>query len=161
MKTAKKRSQMQEKSTAKDFNAKVVIASGAKWNAKGDVRNDRFLIECKTTEKEYFSVTANIWEKIADEATRDHMRIPLLAVDLEYCGMRLIVFRLKDFDKEKHPLLPNPMIAMYGKKSFRVTMKPFWEKSETFVPFTICGNKINELCCMKLSDFLNEFKEEF
>jgi hypothetical protein len=159
MKTIKKKSQQQEKSTAKLFNARVVVASGAKWNAKGDVRNSKFLIECKTTGKKYFSVTAKIWEKIAEEALRDHMRIPLLAIDLEYCGSRLIVFRLKDFDRSVHPQFPNPAIGV--QKSFRVTMSPFWDECKTFVPFTICGESINELCCMNLPDFLNEFKEEF
>lgn len=36
----KKRSQKQEKSTAKEFNAKTVVASGAKWGGMN------FLIEC-------------------------------------------------------------------------------------------------------------------
>ena len=76
MKTVKRRSQKQEKSVAKDFNARTVVASGAKWGAKGDVRNDKFLIECKTTEKDYYSLTANVWEKIEREAITDHMRTP-------------------------------------------------------------------------------------
>ena len=64
MKTVKRRSQLQEKSVAKDFNAKVTVASGALWGMKADVRNEKFLIECKTTEKDYYSLTAKVWEKI-------------------------------------------------------------------------------------------------
>ena len=64
MKTVKRRSQKQEKSVAKDFNANVTVASGAFWGMKADVRNDKFLIECKTTEKDYYSLTAKVWEKI-------------------------------------------------------------------------------------------------
>ena len=64
MKTVKKRSQIQEKSVAKDMGAKTVVASGAMWFSKGDVRNDKFLIECKTTEKDFYSITIKVWEKI-------------------------------------------------------------------------------------------------
>ena len=72
MKTVKRRSQKQEKSVAKDFNARMTVASGALWGMKGDVRNDKFLIECKTTEKGYYSVTNKVWEKIEDEEKRSN-----------------------------------------------------------------------------------------
>ena len=61
---ARKKSQLQEKSVAKEFNAKTVIASGSLWFANSDVRSDKFLIECKTTDKDYYSLTAKVWEKI-------------------------------------------------------------------------------------------------
>lgn len=97
MKTLKRRSQKQEKSVAKDFNAKVTVASGAKWGMKADVRNDMFLIECKTTEKDYYTLNASVWEKIEQEAIRDHLRIPLMVIDLEDKD-RVVVYRPQDFD---------------------------------------------------------------
>ena len=78
----RKISQKQEKSVAKDLSARTVVASGALWNAKADVRNSQFLVECKTTSKDYYTITAKVWEKICKEANRDRMREPLLVIDL-------------------------------------------------------------------------------
>lgn len=78
----KKISRKQEKSVADEVEGKTVIASGALWGFKGDVRTDKWLIECKTTEKDYYTVTAKVWEKIAKEALKDHCREPMLVIDL-------------------------------------------------------------------------------
>lgn len=78
----RKISQKQEKSVAKDLDAKVVVASGALWNAKADVRNSQFLVECKTTSKDFYTITSKVWDKICKEANRDGMREPLLVIDL-------------------------------------------------------------------------------
>lgn len=99
MKTVKRRSQKQEKGVAKSFNAKTTPASGAKWAQKGDVRNEKFLIECKTTEKDFYSITTKVWEKIHLEAMKDHGRIPLLIIDLHDTD-RYVVFRPQDFSTE-------------------------------------------------------------
>ena len=96
MKTVKRRSQKQEKSVAKMFNAKQVIASGSLWFADSDVRNDLFLIECKTTEKDFYSITTKVWEKIEEEALKDGMRRPLLIVDLRDKD-RYVVFNPNQF----------------------------------------------------------------
>lgn len=97
MKTVKRRSQKQEKSVAKDFDARTVVASGALWGAKGDVRNDKFLIECKTTQKDFYAVSTKVWEKIEEEALKDRMRIPLLVVDL-HDSDRYVIFNPNQFD---------------------------------------------------------------
>lgn len=94
----KRRSQKQEKSVAKELNAKVQIASGAFWGNKADVRSKMFLIECKTTSKDYFNLTNKIWEKISLEAMRDKLRIPLLIVDLRD-SERYVIFNPQDFDE--------------------------------------------------------------
>ena len=78
----KKKSQLQEKRVAKDLDARTVVASGALWCSKGDVRHDDFLVECKTTENPYYSLTMKVWEKIEKEATRDGLRVPLMCVDV-------------------------------------------------------------------------------
>ena len=93
----KKKSQLQEKSVAKDLNAKTVVASGALWGSKGDVRHDEFLVECKTTEKPYYSLTMKVWEKIEKEAVRDGLRIPLMCVDTNNGEDRYAVFLEKHF----------------------------------------------------------------
>lgn len=141
----KKRSQRQEKSTAKAFNAKTVVASGAKWGAKGDVRNDKFLIECKTTKKSFYTLTAKTWEKIEREAIRDHLRIPLMVIDLEDKD-RVVVFRPQDFN-----VLITSVIANTP-KSVRIYYEEFM--------FRICGEKYNVLKCMPYKDFKDKYKEE-
>lgn len=141
----KKRSQKQEKSTAKEFNAKTVVASGAKWGAKGDVRNDKFLIECKTTKRSFYTLTAKTWEKIEREAIRDHLRIPLMVIDLED-KYRVVVFRPQDFNVLETSIIANTP------KSVRIYYEDFM--------FRICGEKYNVLKCMTYKDFKDKYREE-
>lgn len=158
MKTVKRRSQKQEKSVAKQFNAKVTVASGALWGMKSDVRNDKFLIECKTTEKDYYSLTATVWEKIEQEATRDHLRIPLMVIDLEDRD-RVVVFRPQDFD----PSINRSCFQREIPKSIRVRADYFG--CDEFGDYTsmlvthICGKKNNVLCLMLQKDFEETYKE--
>lgn len=163
MRTVKRRSQKQEKSVAKDFNARVTVASGALWGMKGDVRNDKYLIECKTTEKEYYSLTAKVWEKIEEEAVRDRMRTPIMVIDVEDRD-RLVVFNPKNFQTP----LPQPFDCTSDgiKKSFRVSLKDLEESGEVFEEyvyghmFQICGKKTNMLFCMRSKDFEGYLKKE-
>ena len=168
MSTVKKRSQKQEKSVAKDFNAKPTVASGALWGMKGDVRNSKFLIECKTTSKDYFNITTKLWEKIKTEATRDRMRIPLMVIDLEDTD-RLVVFNPYDFETE----LPTPYDCTYdknrdGKQSYRISIKELdnipKDIDEPYIYgklFIIKGTvKNNMLFFMRMDDFTRHFAEE-
>ena len=155
MLTKKKQSQKQEKSVAKVFDAKVTVASGAFWGMKADCRSDKFLIECKTTGKHYYSLTSSVWEKIEREADRDGMRIPLLVVDLRY-SVRVVVFNPKYFNtsvfsfKEQHK----------PQKSYRLTYNRHHELRCECISFSICGKKVNELQYMHIEDFIDAFKEE-
>ena len=159
MRTIKKRSQLQEKSVAKDFNAKVTVASGALWGMKADVRNDKFLIECKTTEKDYYSLTSKVWEKIEQEAIKDHLRIPLMVIDLDDRD-RVVVFRPQDFD------LPIDTRCFQSEipKSIRVRADMFgydeFGDYSSMLVTHICGKKNNVICLMLQKDFEEQFKEE-
>lgn len=164
MKTVKKRSQKQEKSVAKDFNAKPTVASGALWGQKGDVRNSKILVECKTTEKDYYTLTAKVWEKISEEATRDHLRIPLMVIDLEDRD-RVVVFNPNDFKTT----IPEPYDCTYNgdnQKSFKVSVNELLESEKDLGEyiygrlFVICGKKKNVLCFMRHKDFEDNYKEE-
>ncbi len=160
MPSVKKRSQKQEKSVAKDFNAKVTVASGALWGAKGDVRNDKFLIECKTTSKSWYSLTAKTWEKIEQEAIRDHMRIPLMVIDLEDRD-RVVVFRMKDFSDVPVRTVIKPHKPQ---QSVRIMASDLgYDDHKDYIRirvFVICGEKENVLCSMLQKDFEESFKEE-
>jgi len=115
--TDKRRSQKQEKSVAKAFNAKTTPASGAKWGQKADVRNEDYLIECKTTQKDFYTITTKVWEKIRTEAIKDHGRIPLLVIDLRDKD-RYVVFRPQDFDHKVNTYECAPHVHG-GFKSFK------------------------------------------
>ena len=159
MKTGKKRAQIQEKSVAKDMGAKTVVASGAMWNAKGDVRNDKFLIECKTTEKDFYSITTKVWEKISLEADKDGMRIPLLFVDLRDTD-RYVVFNPNDFSVQVNTYEIVPHVHG-GCKSYR--FKGYTEE-ELPLLFSLTPVKMNKknhiLMVMKYADFRKQFEEE-
>lgn len=132
---------------AKQLNAKTTVASGAKWGMKADVRSDKYLVECKTTEKDYYSLTAKVWEKIELEAIRDHLRIPLMMIDLED-KYRLVVFRPQDFDMDYMGQMN------VSQKSYKIT-KDLVEDGEHI--FQICGKKNTVLCCMHISDFVMNY----
>ena len=160
MKTVKRRSQKQEKSVAKKFNATLTAASGALGGMKGDVRSDKDLIECKTTEKDYYTLTAKVWEKIQEEAIQDHMRTPLMVIDLKDTD-RYVVFRPKDFNKSMvSPLLSSVQVN----KSVRITSTMVGEmETGDYIhsqQFILSGKQNNVLCVMMYKDFEEEFKEE-
>lgn len=117
----KKKSQLQEKSVAKDLNARTVVASGALWGSKGDVRHDNLLVECKTTEKSYYSLTLSVWEKIEKEAIKDGLRVPVMCIDIKGGKERYAVYLEKDFKHYKYASDINDGDTSWKKnKSFRV-----------------------------------------
>ena len=71
----RKESQKREDAIAKDFNGRRVIASGALWSMKGDVRTDTFLFEDKYTLADTYTVTYAILLKIHKQAAF-HKKVP-------------------------------------------------------------------------------------
>lgn len=118
----KKKSQLQEKSVAKDLDARTVVASGALWGSKGDVRHDTLLVECKTTDKAFYSLTLTTWEKIEREAVKDGLRIPVMCVDIKGGKERYAVYLEKHFRHYKGWAYINSSLDTLcsDKKSFRV-----------------------------------------
>lgn len=92
--TTKYKSNKQEKDVAKILGGKTVMASGSLWQAKGDVRTSRYLVECKTTDKDFYKLEQKILAKIAKEAIKDGLRSPLLVFDCK--NERFVAFRIKD-----------------------------------------------------------------
>ena len=118
----KKKSQLQEKRVAKDLNARTVVASGALWSAKADVRSDEFLVECKTTEKPFYSLTMKVWEKIEKEAIKDGLRVPLMCVEVNGGKDKYAVFLEKDFKHySTYPDLEIGDTCWSDKSSFQVS----------------------------------------
>lgn len=120
----KKKSQAQEKKVAKDIGGKTILASGALWFAKGDVRSDRFLIECKTTGNRYYSLSSSTWEKIYYEAVKDGLRIPVMCITLERENKTLALLRVEDFEGLKGtepPVVTEPFVPEGYLRSLRIS----------------------------------------
>lgn len=122
MDVRKRNSKNQESRVAKEVSGKVTPASGALWGSKGDVRNDLFLIECKTTKKDFYSLTFTVWNKIYVEAIKDGLRIPVMCIDLNNGSKRFAVLCTKDLDPVITDKLPKPDCLKGNiKSSFRLT----------------------------------------
>lgn len=123
--TTKYKSNLQEKRVAKDLNAKVTVASGALSFQKADVRNDIFLVECKTTSKPFYSLTETTWKRIEKQALMDGIRVPLMCIDLEDGKTRLAVMHYFDFIcfnlDTKAQYIGNPTPKLIDKSSYRIT----------------------------------------
>lgn len=159
MSTVKRRSQKQEKSVAKSFNARPTVASGALWGMKGDVRNDKFLIECKTTEKDYYSITTKVWEKIEDEALKDRMRTPLLIIDLQDTD-RYVVFNPNQFIRQVNTYEVAPHVHG-GCKSYRFKGYTQEDLPILFSVIPLKSKKKNHiLMVMKMTEFVDFFEKE-
>lgn len=159
MLTSKKKSQKQEKRVADEMKARVVLASGALWGSKGDVRNDNLLMECKTTCKPYYTFKFSVWDKILKEAIKDGLRLPVMSIDLEDGKTRLAVFETKDFK-----MMPGFSDMNFGvsklyihKDSFRLTSPCIFHKiGEPYNPETI----IRTYCAVPWEQFVELFEEE-
>ena len=92
--------ELAEKSVAEVLGGKPTIASGALWFQKADVRTPDLLVECKTTEKDYYIFKSKLWEKLKKEADRDKIKIPVFVIDFHnYINKeRVFVFSPQDFD---------------------------------------------------------------
>lgn len=123
--TTKYQSTKQERKVAKDLQGKVCVASGALDIQKADVRNDLWLVECKTTSKPFYSLTEKTWSRIDLQAVRDGIRMPLMCIDLEDGNTKLVVLKYLDFigmDYDtKAQYLGNPVPDFIEASSVRLT----------------------------------------
>ncbi len=79
----KKKSKKQEERIAKQIGGKTVVASGALWGAKGDIRTDKYLVEAKYTDTNHYTLNVKTWNKIEQEAIKDGLRIPVMCVSIK------------------------------------------------------------------------------
>lgn len=91
----KKNWQKKERRDSVDFGARQMPRSGGLWFAKSDSRNDKFLIESKSTIHKGFTVTGKLWKKLEREGLLSS-RIPVLSVELGN-GSELVVLDKNDF----------------------------------------------------------------
>ena len=96
MKNVKKKSKKQEEKIAKDIGGRTTPASGALWAFKGDVRNDKYLIEAKFTDSNKYQLKHKTWFKIKREAINDGLRIPVMQIEIQ--GSQYALLRVEDLD---------------------------------------------------------------
>ena len=77
----KTKSDRHEKQAAKKIRGRQTMASGALSFSKADVFNDLVRMECKTTEKQSYSVKKELLLKVAGET--EHGKIPVFNIQFE------------------------------------------------------------------------------
>lgn len=92
----RKRSKIQEAKAAQSYGGKTTPGSGNQWHSKGDIKTDRFLIECKTTLKSSYSINIKTWRKIWWEAISEG-RDPFMEIQFENDNTTLIILDKEDF----------------------------------------------------------------
>lgn len=158
--TTKYLSNKQEKRVAKDIGGKTVIASGSLWGMKADARTDKILLECKTTRKDFYRLTTNIWEKINSEAINDGLRLPAMCI--EVAGIMKAVVNRNHFSDSPHfqsVLYPLPVTDCKDSKSFLVTKKDQIMKINTKLNPQSLTIKPVYLCVIDWDDFLEVIGE--
>ena len=156
----RKISQKQEKEVAEQFKGKTTIASGALWFQKSDVISDKCNLECKTTSKNYYSVSANVWEKIEKESIKNKDKIPLLIVDLVFRHKpeRYVIFKDKYFEKS---FSYEVYLGSTRNKSYRIYGEEMFEIYPVdALNFKIWGMTEHDLYCMPISTFIDIFGRE-
>lgn len=138
-------SKKQERKVASEIGGRTTPASGALWGAKADVRSDVFLVECKTTQNSYYSLTVKVWEKIKKEAISDGIRIPVMCIDLHNGRERYAVIRTADLGEYKTPY---DMAHNVHNSSVRI-------KGAMRIIFRSDGNLSHDLQVIPWDDFLN------
>lgn len=96
MKNVKKKSKKQEEKIAKDIGGRTTPGSGALWAFKGDVRNDKYLIEAKFTDSNKYQLKYTTWDKIKREAINDGLRIPVMQIGIR--GLQYALLRVDDLE---------------------------------------------------------------
>lgn len=153
----KRKSQKQEKRTAKEFGGRVTPASGALDGAKGDVRTADYLIENKFTDEEFYKLDLAIWKKIEKEALRDSLRTPVMQIDI--IDLSLVVMSLNDLSDtiEEYGLKYEPDLSTMA-KSIRLNknvLEKMFDK-HTFIGVQFSGGKgVTDLVVLKKQIFLD------
>lgn len=155
--TTKYKSDLQEKQVSKDVEGVTVIASGALWGSKGDVRTDTMLIECKTTEKLEYRLTLKVWDKIRREAIKDGLRTPVMCVELDDGNTKLAVFEERAFDHYVDWYEYRPLETIYQEEHISILLHAHrpWGYHTCKVLFDKNGDTHTSLIVMSWRDFLN------
>lgn len=137
--STKYKSTKQEKRVAKEIGGRTVVASGAIDFFKGDVRSEDYLVECKTTAKDYYVLNLTTWLKIQREALRDGMREPIMCIDLLDGEKRFAVVDMDSFTEYVIWLPKSHKVSNYKctvKRSVKISSDCADEKKSGIVTFS-------------------------
>jgi len=90
-----KRWELKETNDAKMVGGKRVRGSGNRWYNPGDVRSEKYLIECKQTDKKSYSLTKERLNKAYNEALFAY-KIPLFSVKIQ--DVEIVVMFKQDWE---------------------------------------------------------------
>lgn len=141
--TSKELSDLQEARIAQDLGGKVQPASGSRWGARRDVKNDAWLIEAKTTSQGYYRVITRDLAALQQQAYQQG-RTPAYVVEFQELGSIAIVPR--DILPDEPPVL----IDAVDRKGWAFT---YAEVAQIRIPFVLrlsCG----VYCLMPYQQFL-------
>ncbi len=91
-----KRSKIQERRGARDYNGQRTPGSGNGWIQKADVRTDEELFEFKTTSKSQFALRSSDLRKLWDAALLDS-RTPVFEIEFAYDGVTCVILDKNDY----------------------------------------------------------------
>ena len=111
-----------EEEIAEYFDGKRQPGSGNKPLHPGDVRTEDYLIECKFTEKDFYSLHISTWEKICYEA-RNKGLIPLFACRSKKGGDFFLGNQIDFLDIEKELIDNGDKKSIIIKNSFSTSLK--------------------------------------
>lgn len=84
------RSAQQERKVAKRTGGRVQAGSGSSWRAPQDVKTSTHLISVKYTDRASYSIKADDWAALVDDAAHTG-REPALIIEFPERGIRLLV----------------------------------------------------------------------
>lgn len=155
-------SNIQEKNVANFLSGKVVAGSGSDKFAPGDVKTDKYLIECKTHVKETAKVEflSSSWKQIVAEATRCG-RFPVLCVDngTQNVENTFILTNqhcvdIAAVDLYKLPVSPNGKNIVFACDGIRNLLSSLDDISEESIPgFAFTWNEKDDVVIMRIIDF--------
>lgn len=91
-----RRSRLQERRAAKDYNGTVTPGSGNGWKQKADVHAENWLIECKTTLKDSYSLKISDFWKVYYQAVIEN-KLPIMEIEFADHKKTLVVMDKEDF----------------------------------------------------------------
>lgn len=91
-----KKWELKESNDAKMVDGKRVRGSGNRWNNPGDVRSEKYLIECKQTDKKSYSLSRQKLNKAYEEALFTY-KIPLFSVKIQ--DIEVVIMMREDWEK--------------------------------------------------------------
>jgi len=162
----KNKSQKQENKISKLLDMCKTISSGSIWFSKGDLKDDDFILEAKTTDNEKYTISRKLINKISEESF-SRFKKPLIFItvqDKDYILMKKNDFiEISEIGEEKiKDLLIYKEENTRNNSGFTINNDLFKEESirEVVMVNFIKNNKIfDQWICIKTELFL-KIKED-